>query len=139
MRFSAESKRCEAVRVRVRYLKLVWTVAGAQGQDRLHSSHSRGVQFGDGVRNKNYLGRGQLQFISDPPITIRLNLVADGGVEVTRNVIGQVARRRAAEQQFLRQHAARGVDADELVLPAPSLKRRTHIVEDLAEQLSRKI
>src|SRR5262249_13869456 len=38
-----------------------------------------------------------------------------------------------------RQHAARGVDADELVLPAPSVKRRTHIVEDLAEQFSRKI
>src|SRR5215813_12155347 len=98
MRFSAESKRCEAGRLRMRYGKLDWTVAGTQSQDRLHSSGSRGVQFGDSVRNKNYLRQGQLQFISDPAITIRFKLVADGGIEVTRNVIGQVARRSVSEK-----------------------------------------
>src|SRR2546422_10216519 len=64
---------------------------------------------------------------------------ADGGVEVTTNVVGQIPRRGVGEEQLLRQRAARRVDADQFVLPAPARERWRHVVEDLAEQFSRLI
>ena len=81
-------------------------IAGAQNQDRLHPSSARGVEFGDRVRDKDRLRRGQSQFFGDPPVTVRLDFVADGGVEVTTNVVGQVTRRSVGEKQLLRQRAA---------------------------------
>ena len=75
-------KLCEAGHCRMRYRGFDRTVAWTNGQDRLHPGRARRVQFGDHVGDKDRLRRGQSQFFGDPPVTVRLDFVADGGVEV---------------------------------------------------------
>ena len=84
------------------------TVARTEGQDCLHPGRERRVQFGDRVGDEDRIRRGQSQFLGDPPITVRLDFMADGGVEITTNVVGQISRRRVGEKQLLRQRANAG-------------------------------
>src|SRR5215510_11620686 len=114
-------------------------IAEAQRQNRLHSGRARGVQLGDYVGNKNYIRRGPSQFFSDPPVAVLINFVADGGIEVTIDVVGEIARSRMAEQESLRQFAARRIDANKFALTAPALESRRDVVKDLAEQPTRLI
>jgi len=121
------------------YWKFDGTVAETRRQDGFHAGRARGVQFGDYVGNKDYLGRGQQQFFGDSMVTARLDFVADGGVEVTMDIASQVARGSVGEEQLLRQRAARRVDANQSVPLAPARECGRNIVEDLAEQFSRLI
>src|SRR5580704_12810477 len=102
----------------------------------MHFSGVRSLHFFCGVGNEQEFPRRTVQSRGDFRVAWRCRLEPRVSVEIRRDVGGQVAGYYGLKELLLREDAARRIDADLPLLPAPALKRGRNIRIHLAVQFS---
>src|SRR6185503_3603365 len=114
-------------------------VSGPNAQHRAQSGGCGGIQFTAYIGQEQYRRRIHLQRVYYAPIALGVLLCTDVGVEVSVDILREVARICVREEQLLRKNAAGGIDADPLTLLVPPSYCGRYICKDLTSQLARAI
>src|SRR5690242_10521180 len=111
-------------------------VAGASRERRAHSGCARGVQLADDVGHEEYAAGASPNGACDEPVAVRRGLRSSRRIEIPGEKPREIAGRRMAKQQLLRENAPGRKNAETNAALVPGLERRQHVRKDLASQLT---
>src|SRR5262245_61819186 len=95
-------------------------ITGPDAQERLHPGDACGIQFPRHIGDEQDLVDGDCKCLSDPLVAHRIIFRARSGVEITVEVVREIACRRRREKKTLREDTTRRKDSnvDSRTMPA---------------------